>query len=65
MNERFVEDQLVIYYQRMDTQYLVAAVTISDIVDGYLFLSDLELRAFLPFTVQKGKISINLCLRTR
>ena len=51
-NERFIEAQLVYYYQRMDTQDLITAGGISDIEDGYLLLSDLGLR---PIYFQKRK----------
>ena len=65
VNERFIEAQLIFYYQRMDTQDLVAAGTISDIEDGYSLLSDLGLRALFPFTVLKRKILTNSCFRMR
>ena len=55
INERFIEAQLIFYYQRMDTQDLVAAVTISDIEDGHLLLSDLGLRALFAIYCAKGK----------
>ena len=55
INERLIEAQLLFYYQRMDTQDLVAAGTISDIEDGYLLLSDLGLRALFAIYCAKGK----------
>jgi len=55
INECFIEAQLIFYYQRMDTQDLVAAGTISDIEDGYLLLSDLGLRALFAIYCAKGK----------
>jgi hypothetical protein len=45
VNGRFIEAQMVCYYQRMDTQDLVAAGTISDIEERYLLLSDFGSRA--------------------
>ena len=54
-NERFIEAQLVYYYQRMDTQDLITAGGISDIEDGYLLLSDLGLRALFSVYCAKGK----------
>jgi len=55
INERLIEVQLLFNYQRMDTQYLVAAGTISDIEDGYLLLSDLGLRALFAIYCAEGK----------
>ena len=55
INERLIEAQLLFYYQRMDTQDLVAAGTISDIEDGYLLLSDLGLRALFAIYCAKAK----------
>ena len=57
VNERFIEAQLISYYQRMDIQDLVAAHsgTISDIEDGYLLPSDLGLRALFSIYCAKGK----------
>ena len=54
-NERFIEAQLVYYYQRMDTQDLITAGGISDIEDGYILLSDLGLRALFSVYCAKGK----------
>ena len=54
VNERFIEAQLVLYCQRMDTQDLIATGTISDIEDGYLLMSDLVNRASSIYCA-KGK----------
>ena len=46
---------MVYYYQRTDTQDLITTGDISDIEDGYLLLSDLELRALFSVYWLTGK----------
>ena len=54
-NEREIEDHMNYYYQRMDTQDLITAGTVSDIADGYQLLADLGLRGVFSVYCAKGK----------
>ena len=54
-NEREIEGHMNYYYQRMDTQDLITAGTVSDIAEGYQLLADLGLRGVFSVYCAKGK----------
>jgi hypothetical protein len=54
-NEREIGKQLNYFYQRMDTQDLITAGSISDISDNYQLLADLGLQSVFALYCAKGK----------